>query len=317
MPDGARRPARGGAVLAAPLLAPFMALLLAATVSACEARSAAQPSAEPTTETTDPLPAADPFIYVAMGDSYTAAHGVPGTNWLDGCLQSDRNYPNLVSESLPDAELVDVSCSGAATHHMWDPRVYGTIEHPPQLDALTDETDLVTISIGYNDFRLFATLFGRCAELAKKDPTGSPCQDRLIRPNGYDYLDKRVTIIGKRLAKAVRDIRERAPDARLLVLSYPHLLPETGYCRGRVPLAEGDYAYVRGINEAMSEVQRAAAESVEGGEYVDVTAASIGHDVCSDDPWVAGIDPVPTRAAAFHPFAVEQRAVADLILDEL
>ncbi len=217
-----------------------------------------------------------------MGDSYTAAHGVPGTNWLDGCLQSDRNYPNLVADTLPDAELIDVSCSGAATHHMWDVRDYGTIEHPPQLDALTKDTDLVTISIGYNDFRLFATLFGRCAELAKKDPEGSPCQDRLIRPTGYDYLAKRVVIIGKRLKKALRDIRERAPEARILVVSYPHLLPETGYCRGRVPLAKGDYPYVRGINEQMSDAQREAAESIEGGEYVDVTAASVGHDVCSD-----------------------------------
>jgi len=313
MPDGLRRPARGLAVLA-PLL---VALLLASTLTACESRSSAQPSEEPTVRTSDPLPGTDPYVYVAMGDSYTAAHGVPGTNWLDGCLQSHRNYPNLVADTLPDTKLIDVSCSGAATHHMWDVREYGTIEHPPQLDALTKDTDLVTISIGYNDFRLFATLFGRCAELAKKDPEGSPCQDRLIRPTGYDYLAKRVVIIGKRLKKALLDIRERAPEARILVVSYPHLLPETGYCRGRVPLAKGDYPYVRGINEQMSDAQREAAESIEGGEYVDVTAASVGHDVCSADPWVAGIDPVPTRAAAFHPFAVEQRAVADLTLDML
>ena len=199
MPDGARRPARGRAVLADGRPWHAMAVLLAATLSACESRSSAQPSDEPTAETTDPLPAEDPFIYVAMGDSYTAAHGVPGTNWLDGCLQSDRNYPNLVAEALPDAELIDVSCSGAATHHMWDPRVYGTIEHAPQLDALTVDTDLVTISIGYNDFRLFATLFGRCAELAKKDP------DRFALPGPADPAQR------LRLPRQAGDHHRQAP----------------------------------------------------------------------------------------------------------
>lgn len=308
MPWGASHPAlprpgwRGAVALLLLLVVPLLA--------SCESRVDAQQA-----ETERPEP--DPYIYVALGDSYTAAHGVPGTDWLDGCLQSDRNYPHLVAEALPMATLVDVSCSGTATHHMLVDRTYGTITHPPQFDALTADTDLVTISIGYNDFRLFTTLFGRCVEMGKKDPQGSPCRDRLVRPNGFDYLAKRVEVIGRRVAKAVRGIRDRAPEARILVVSYPHLLPETGYCRHRVPLAKGDYAYVRSINEAMSEVQRAAAESVEGATYVDVTGASIGHDVCSDDPWVAGIDPVETRAAAYHPFAVEQRSVADLILDTL
>jgi lysophospholipase L1-like esterase len=303
MPAGARRPAR-------PLLGALVALLLSPLVAACDVGGSAEPS-----ERAHPEP--DPFVYVALGDSYTAAHGVPGTNWLDGCLQSDRNYPNLVAEELPAATLVDVSCSGAATQHLLNERSYGTIHHPPQFDALTRDVDLVTISIGYNDFRLFATLFGRCAEMAKRDPDGSPCQDRLVRPNGFDYLHKRVEIIGQRVATAVRGIRERSPEARILVISYPHLIPPQGYCRNRLPLAKGDYPYVRGINEAMSEVQRKAAEAVAGAEYVDVTAASVGHDVCSDDPWVAGINPVATRAAAYHPFAVEQRAVADLVLDQL
>jgi lysophospholipase L1-like esterase len=292
------------------MMAALTALLLAPLLSACESEVAAQASDRDRLEP-------DPYVYVALGDSYTAAHGVPGTDWLDGCLQSDRNYPHLVADALPTATLVDVSCSGTATHHMVTERSYGSVVHPPQFDALTDDADLVTVSIGYNDFRLFTTLFGRCVEIGKQDPDGTPCKDRLIRPNGYDYLAKRVSVVGKRVAKIVRDVRDRAPEARILVVGYPHLLPETGYCLNRVPLAKGDYPYVRGINDAMSDVQREAAAAVEGAEFVDVAAASVGHDVCSDDPWVAGIDPVSTRAAAYHPFAVEQRAVADLILEQL
>ena len=46
--------------------------------------------------------------------------------------------------------------------------------------------------------------------------------------------------------------------------------------------------------------------------------ASAGHDICAGaDAWVNGINTDLTRAVAFHPFAEEQQAVADLILDEL
>jgi lysophospholipase L1-like esterase len=285
-------------------------LLAVSLLTGCESRVAAQPSE---LETQEP----EPFVYVALGDSYTAAHGVPGTNWRDPCLQSDINYPHLVAADLPDATLVDVSCSGTATQHMTRERTVGTDTYPPQFDALSHDTDLVTVSIGYNDFRLFSTLFGRCVQMAEKDPEGSPCRDRLVRPSGFDSLAKRVEIIGRRVARVVDGIREAAPEARIMVVSYPHLLPETGYCLRRVPLGKGDYPYVRGINDMMSDAQRAAIEGVEGAEYVDVAGASVGHDVCSDDPWIAGIDPDVTRAAAYHPFAIEQRAVADLILDQL
>jgi lysophospholipase L1-like esterase len=298
-------------------LAALAVLLLMPLLAACESRVSAQPSETETPQPTSPSPAADPFIYVALGDSYTAAHGVPGTDWHDACLQSENNYPHLVADALPEVTLVDVSCSGTATPHMTTERTVGDVTYPPQFDALSDDTDLVTVSIGYNDFRLFSTLFGRCVQMAKNDPEGSPCQDRLVRPSGFDSLAKRVAVIGRRVARVVKGIREEAPLARILVVSYPHLLPQSGYCLSRVPLGKGDYPYVRGINDMMSDAQRAATVGVEGAEYVDVAGASVGHDVCSDDPWIAGIDPDVTRAAAYHPFAIEQRAVADLILDQM
>jgi len=47
-------------------------------------------------------------------------------------------------------------------------------------------------------------------------------------------------------------------------------------------------------------------------------AASAGHDICAGRAaWVNGANAQPRGAAAYHPFAVEQQAVADLILDKL
>ena len=315
----------GGRRLGARELLAAMSLLTAIAVAGCQSQ-AAEPVAGPTEAPAASGAAAGgsgTYQYVAMGDSYTAAQGVPRTDWNGGCLQSERNYPTLIAarlaeQDLGDIDLVDVSCSGAATLHMRRERdAGGTKVHPPQYDALSPETDLVTVSIGYNDFRIFHTLFGRCVALAEKDPQGSPCRDRLVRPTGFDYLDKRVTVVGKRVARVVAGIHQRAPEAQVLVLSYPHLVPETGTCPLRIPLAPGDYPYVRSVNEHMAAVLRTAAERVDGAEFVDVTTASEGHDACSANPWMGGISPMSSRGVAFHPFAGEQRAVARLVLTAL
>lgn len=51
--------------------------------------------------------------YVALGDSYAAAPGVPEQTDA-ACGRSSANYPSLVAASR-GARLKDVSCSGATT----------------------------------------------------------------------------------------------------------------------------------------------------------------------------------------------------------
>ena len=75
----------------------------------------------------------------------------------------------------------------------------------------------------------------------------------------------------------------------------------------------GDYAYGEKVNLALTEALATAAKAT-GSTYVDVWAASQGHDICSDDPWVNGAVTDQKRAAAYHPFAAEQVAVADLVV---
>src|SRR6478672_1383292 len=101
--------------------------------------------------------AADPtrfHRYVALGDSYTAAPFVPLTQLSNGCLRSSDNYPALVAAGMPGTRLVDVSCSGADTASMTGIQRIEGADQPPQFDALTRGTDLVTVGIGGNDFHL-------------------------------------------------------------------------------------------------------------------------------------------------------------------
>jgi len=299
-------------------LAGLVVLLL---LTACDSGGAApgatapQPSLPPATSTAPEPATPEGSVYVALGDSFVAAPLVPETNMTHGCLRSDHNYPHLVIGDLAGYELVDVSCSGASTAEMTIPQVIGGVEHPPQFDALSDAVDLVTLGIGANDFSLYSFLVYHCLQLAGIDPTGAPCRESYDEDGSNLLLDQVAEIEG-RVESVVTEIRERAPAARVVMVTYPQFLPDRGVCPDLVPLAKGDYGFVREVNLALSQAQAAGA-SAAGAEVLDLYAASDGHDICSDQPWVNGIDTDPSRALAFHPFPEEQRAVAGLLLELL
>src|SRR5690606_26200601 len=135
-----------------------------------------------------------------------------------GCFRSTVNYPALVAQELPDAEVVDVSCSGADTTHMAGSQFTVTGGRvPPQLKALTEETDLVTLGIGGNDFEVYGTMTTRCTTLRDRAPRGTPCRD-VMRADGNDVLLDSIRRTERRVEKVVEEIRERSPRARILLV---------------------------------------------------------------------------------------------------
>ena len=83
-----------------------------------------------------------------------------------------------------------------------------------------------------------------------------------------------------------------------------------------LPLAAGDYAEGRRINRALDRaLARAAARTRVA--FVDMYAASRGHDICSSDPWVNGRQTDRQKALAYHPFAAGMRADAAGVLAAL
>jgi lysophospholipase L1-like esterase len=254
--------------------------------------------------------------YVALGDSYTAAPGVPQTETKTGCFRSTGNYAHLVADQL-GSTVVDVSCSGATTLDLVGGQRSGEQVQPPQLAALSADTSLVTLGIGGNDFGLFQALISDCAQLATADPQGSPCRDRMqTLGERQDLLVEKVANIRARVTTSIKAIHKRAPNADVVLVGYPQPVPAKGSCQ-ILPLAKGDYGYVRSIVVDLNRALRAAAGHGRA-RFVDVLAASEGHDVCAGtDAWVNGSTTDLTRAIAYHPFAVEQQAVADLVVAEL
>ena len=115
----------------------------------------------------DTVEAPDTFDYVALGDSFTAA-GLPPASGT--CRRSGRNYPHLLVSENPQFVLVDVSCGGASTANMLETQdVEGDVQ-PPQLDAISDDTDLVTVGLGGNDFDVISKFLFQCIDLAGRGP---------------------------------------------------------------------------------------------------------------------------------------------------
>lgn len=300
---------------------PAVAALLVAlvvAVSGCVAQEDRPGPGDDVSEVAEVEPAAEPDRYVAMGDSYVAAPPRPMPEKVKGCMRSKHNYPRLVAAALENTELVDVSCSGASTVSIFSKQTFqhGDAVRPPQIEAVTPDTDLVTIGIGANDFRLFNSMIFKCLELSPRDPDGAPCMEHHTR-DGTDRLERTIERIRPRVERVVRRVRARAPGARVLVVGYPQLIPSSGECRRRLPMARGDYAYAKRINRRLSHAVRDAGLAA-GAEYVDLLSASRGHDICSDDPWIAGIRGAKARdAMGLHPYPVEQESVAELILQQL
>ncbi len=252
--------------------------------------------------------------YVALGDSYTAAPYVYLTDVANGCLRSSGNYPALLAERLGVAKHVDVSCSGATSRDLAGRQnTFQQQTVPPQLAAVTRDTDLVTLGIGGNDFGLFGSLVGTC-------PISGP-QGRIFAPRegvrcgqvDVPVASADVRRIGALITRDLRAIHRKAPDATVVLVGYPRILDPTRFCPKVLPVARRDTIALNAVTRSLSRQMRSAADRT-GSLFVDLYAASKGHDVCAGKKaWVNGVRTDTGRAAALHPFAEEQRAVAGLI----
>ena len=237
-------------------------------------------------------PAVLPPSYAALGDSYTSGPLIPNQDDLLGCSRSDRNYPHLVAPAT-GLQLRDVSCSGAKTNDILGPDG----DRPAQLDAVDADTRLVTVQIGGNDISFFSVMED-CAVLL---PFGSPCRDQYTA-GGVDQITGRINATAPKVASVLDAVHARAPQARVLVLGYPAVFPNSGNgCWPALPLAWNDIPWLRAkaleLN-AMIANQAAAHDAT----YVDVYTPSIGHDACrsSSTRWVEPLVP-GNPAAPLHP----------------
>jgi GDSL-like Lipase/Acylhydrolase family len=253
--------------------------------------------------------AARAAAWVGLGDSYAAGPLIPNQSLSPlGCLRSDHNFAHLAA-AQDGMSLADASCSGATTANMTASQSTSIGTNPPQFNALSAATTTVSLQIGGNDIG-FTEVLENCVTY---NPFSHPCQDR-YDAGGNDQLAARIAAAAPKVAAVIQGIRQRSPSARVLVVDYAAILPETGSgCWPQVPLAYADVPYLRATEQRLNTMlsQQAAAN---GARFVDDYTASIGKDACksSGTRWVEPL--VPGNAAApFHPNARGEAGIATVV----
>ena len=128
-----------------------------------------------------PIPAGS--RYVATGSSFAAGPGISPRAAASPrrAGRSSGNYAHLVARAL-GLDLHDVTYSGATTGDILRPSAAG---QPAQLDAVTPDTRLVTITAGGNDVGFLPRHPGQPA-LAAAGAAARQGPRRRIRGSGRD-----------------------------------------------------------------------------------------------------------------------------------
>lgn len=231
--------------------------------------------------------------YVALGDSYSSGLGTRGSSAAP-CRRSAVAFPVAVAAARPGTDLVHVACAGATVADVRD----------RQLDALTPDTTLVTLTVGGNDAG-FTSVLTRCALPTWVARCGPPVR------RARAIVERELPA---RLDGLYRELRRRAPAARVVVAGYPRLFNGLD-CGPFTFFSRDDQRLLDGASDLLRSTLRRRARSV-GFAFADVTPAFRGHAVCDAEEWLNGLSR-PLRES-FHPNAAgHARGYAPAVLAQL
>ncbi len=224
-----------------------------------------------------PAQAAGP-AYVALGDSYSAGNGAGNYDSSSGdCHRSLSAYPYLWKNAHAPSSFADTACSGAVTTDVIN----------NQLGPLNSSTGLVSITIGGNDAG-FASIIETCVIDSDAD-----CATAVNNAENYAR-----NTLPARLDATYNAIHAKAPNAKVVVLGYPHMYTLNTFCVG---LSAADHTK---INEGADVLDSAIAAraAAHGFTFGDVRSTFNGHELCSGDAWLHSIVISPSFES-YHPTA--------------
>jgi len=282
--------------------------------------------------------AASELNWVALGDSYSAgvihAAGPTFEEPRDGCQRTTGSYPEVIRRDLGSlVHLRNVSCGNATiaevTHSRQSPIGYelhipgvAEIHDPdypfapvsPQIDALSPQTDVVTVGIGGNSLG-FGEILGKCITLGPSGGFGSnPCKD-YYTSGDTESIETRLQHVEHDYDQMLAAIHARAPFAKVITVGYPAVIPDNaanclyGNLLQFATIRQPDLNWLRDsvLQPLNAAIHRAS--TAHGDTYVDIYSSSKGHSVCAtgQDKWVEGVkerlggDDNPNTWALVHP----------------
>lgn len=201
--------------------------------------------------------------YVAIGDSYasTGTLNQPTFGSHPACVQDQDNYPHQLARQL-NLTLDDASCAWAFTYQYDQPQNHALpyTAPTPQKDHITNDTKLITISMGGNDAGL-ADIAVQC------DPRihipGLPdCADKAqqIAHNKITNPDSAGRTLQQRLIDIANDAKRRAPQAKIIFTGYYTAAVRDHRCIDDGFLSDRDRAFLESYAQQINTVIETAAQ---------------------------------------------------------
>lgn len=241
--------------------------------------------------------------YVALGDSYSAGYGLGDPTGLPvaACGQSAEDYPHRIAARF-GLDLHDVTCGGATSADVLGGHQFHGVG--PQIDALSADTKLVTLTIGGNDADLFGTA-ASCLALSPAGPVFSgrdapSCRSTLVH-DGVDQLGVKIrSRVALGIATTLAAVKTAAPNAEIVFVGYPAIFPDAedtpakGCFRSALdlgtltgtfpadayPFTNTDVHYLHGVQRDLNDVAASAARAA-GVTFLDVFAATQDRSACA------------------------------------
>jgi hypothetical protein len=251
----------------------------------------------------------------------------PATRYNNTCHRNGRAYPVQIAQMVNATKFIFVACSGATTTNIGElPDSAPQFPDSPLNVAggntqVTDVTnfsnddlagqdpDLITIGVGGNDAG-FRSIIEHCIatyELADETPCSSD-QDFvstvLNKINGPVYDNLNATFEG---------LRSDFPNSTIVAFGYPSPVSASAPDCAGLPITDQDKTFLGvtvlgALNESIAEAADAA-----GISYVDIAPATVGHEICTADPWFRGLSyPI---VQSFHPTQYAHDAIASYFRD--
>ncbi len=275
-----------------------------------------------------PLPAKPKHLFVALGDSYTSGEGAGGyygetdadhgsSRW-NGCRRSVNAWPRKVvlpgqTQSLgwqadnwdKNAELGFVACSGAKTANVADRpysdgrNSYGMgqwgEQHQTRSGALDENTTLVMLTLGGNDGDGFSNALEECA---------TPFRDCSVDPTFMTRYSAKIDQMAVNLKATLKDVRNKAPNAQVVLLGYPELLSTQQACVGAYTIEPVEARVLAQLSRLANSRQLSITLqlSTEGMKiaYNSPVDKFLGHAGCDSDAWINTLRIGPYGDGDFH-----------------
>jgi lysophospholipase L1-like esterase len=244
----------------------------------------------------------------ALGSSFAAGPGIEPVADA-AAMRSEKNYAHQLAAQL-GAELVDLTVSGATTANVIDTPQQSPVgsSYPPQVEGLPAHADAITVTAGGNDLQFAGAMLYVAWRRLEPDSPMVPMLGAMFADGIPEPTAEAVGAATTGLVTVVEKAREKAPNARILLVDYLTVLDEDSL--DATPFTRDELDQFLVIQTAIGTVFRDAAART-GADLILASALSAGHALGSSEPWVQSFhQDMATTAGSFHPNEGGMTAIA-------